>query len=56
MRPDCYDTVHTARAAKAVQTIRRGHKIMVHWPATSRTGGLRIRTQIKDIIERSETN
>ena len=56
MRPDWYDTVHTARAAKAVQTIRRGHKIMVHWTTTSRTGGLRIRTQIKDIIERSETN
>ena len=29
---------------------------MVHWPATSRIGELRIRTQIKDIIERSETN
>ena len=42
--------------SKAAQTIRRGHKIMVHWITTSRTGGLRIRTQIKDIIERRETN
>ena len=56
MRPNCYNTVHTAQAAKAVQTIRRGHKIMVHWTTTSRTGEPRIRTQIKNIIERSETN